>query len=125
MDRWEAQHKFWNSFGVPAYEANSVPDEKDLTYPYITYEAAAGGFGVEIPIQASIWDKNTSWERADILADTIESAIALMLPVAYNSGMYRVWAGNTPFAQSMGDPNNDRIKRKLLSVNFEFMDRQK
>ena len=41
MDRYEAQYAFWSSFGVPAYEQNSVPDLDDLTFPYITFEAAA------------------------------------------------------------------------------------
>ena len=121
MDRWEAQYQFWNSFGVPAYEANSVPDIKNLTYPYITYEAMAGGFDDTLSVTASIWDESTSWQTADELTDTIERAIALMLPVRYDGGMYRVWKG-TPFAQNMGDPDNDKIRRKVLNVNFEFMD---
>jgi hypothetical protein len=121
MDRWEAQYQFWNSFGVTAYEQNSVPDIKYLSYPYITYEAMAGGFDDTLSVTASIWDESTSWQRADELTDTIERAIALMLPVRYDGGMYRVWKG-TPFAQNMGDPDNDKIRRKVLNVNFEFMD---
>lgn len=123
MDRWEAQYQFWNSFNVPAYEENSVPDVKDITYPYITYQAVAGGFGQILPVTASIWDENFSWERVDGIADTIERALALMLPVRYDGGMYRVWAGETAFAQNMGDPNSDKIRRKVINVNFEFMDR--
>lgn len=123
MDRWEAQYQFWNSFGVPAYEENSVPDLKYIEYPYITYQAMSGGFGDTLPVTASIWDENTSWQKADELADTIERAIALMLPVRYDGGMYRVWSQDTAFAQNMGDPDNDKIRRKVLNVNFEFMDR--
>lgn len=122
MDRWEAQYQFWASFGVPAYEETNVPDKKYLTYPYITYQSMVGGFDNILPITASIWDENTSWQRADTLADTIERAIALMLPVRYEGGMYRVWKGDTAFAQNMGDPDNDKIRRKVLNVNFEFMD---
>lgn len=121
MDRWEAQYQFWNSFGVPAYEANSVPDVKNLTYPYITYDAMGGGFDSALAVTASIWDENTSWARVDGITDRLERAIALMLPVGYDGGMYRVWAGE-PFAQNMGDPDNDKIRRKIINVNFEFMD---
>lgn len=122
MDRWEAQYQFWNSFGVPAYEENSVPDKKNVTYPYITYQASAGGFGSILSVTAAVWDENSSWQRVDEITDTIERALALMLPVKYDGGMYRVWADST-FAQNMGDPDNDKIRRKVLNVNFEFMDR--
>lgn len=121
MDRWQALNQFWSSFGVPAYEENSVPDLRDLTFPYITYQATVGGWDEPVAVTASIWDKNTSWANVDELSDTIERAIRLADPVRYDGGMYRVWIGDTPFAQNMGDPDNDRIRRKVLNVNFEFM----
>lgn len=122
MNRWEAIHTFWSSFGVPAYEQNSVPDLKTLTFPYITYEAAVGSWEDIIPLTASIWDKNSSWRRIADLSDNIERFIRLSLPIAYDNGMYRVWIGDTPFSQNMGDPEDDKIKRKILTVNMEFMD---
>ena len=122
MNRWEAIHEFWSSFGVPVYERNNVPDIDDLTFPYITYEAAVGSWEDIIPLTASIWDKSSSWRTAAELSDTIERTIRLSLPIKYDDGMYRVWIGDTPFSQNMGDPEDDSIKRKLLSVNFEFMD---
>ena len=121
MDRWESQYQFWNQFGVPAYEANSVPDRDDLTYPYITYQAAAGGFDDLVSIEASIWDRNPSWLTVDILSDEIEHHIRTANPVRYDGGMYRVYIGDTTFAQNMGDPDDDLIKRKILNVTFEFM----
>lgn len=121
MDRWQALNQFWSSFGVPAYEENSVPDLRDLTFPYITYQATVGGWDEPVTVTASIWDKNSSWANVDELSDTIERAIRLADPVRYDGGMYRVWIGDTPFAQNMGDPDNDRIRRKVLNVNFEFM----
>lgn len=120
MDRWEAQYQFWNQFGVPGYEENTVPDRDDITYPYITYQAAAGGFDESISITASIYDRNSSWLNADKLADQIEHHIRTMLPMAYDDGKMWVYIGNTTFAQNMGDPDDDLIKRKLLSINIEF-----
>lgn len=122
MDRWEAQYNFWSAFGVPAYEENSVPDLDCLTFPYITYKASASGFDEPVTITASIWDRGTSWQRADTLADSIEHNIRTRNPSAYDNGMYRIYIGNTPFAQNMGDPGDDQIKRKLLTVVFEFME---
>lgn len=121
MDKWETIYHFWSSFGVPAYEQNSVPDYRDLTFPYITYEAAASGFEEPVSVAASIWDENSSWVRADALADKIERYIRKMGCPVIDGGRYHVWIGETTFAQNMGDPNNDRIRRKVLNVNFEFM----
>ena len=81
MDRWEAQYQFWNSFGVPAYEANSVPDVKNLTYPYITSEAMAGGFGSILPITASRWNESTSWATVDDITDNVHASAGVVTKV--------------------------------------------
>ena len=36
MTKAAAIYQFWNSFGLTAYEENSVPT--DATFPYITYQ---------------------------------------------------------------------------------------
>lgn len=121
MDRWEAQYNFWSSFDIPAYEVNSVPDLEYVTFPYITYEAAASGFDEPVSVSASIWDRSNSWETADGIADRIERFIRKMGCPKIKGGRYRVYIENAAFAQNMGDPEDDQIKRKLLNVNFEFM----
>ena len=119
MDKWQAQHSFWNSFGVTAYEEHSVPD--DATFPRITYEAATGPFESLIPITASVWTRSTSWKDADTLAEAIEYYIKHMGCPEIKHGRYRVYIGDTTFAQKMDDPEDDQIKRIILNVTFEFM----
>ena len=120
MDRYEAQYKFWASFGVPAYEANSVPDETEVSFPYITYNAIATPFDGDAVVNASIWTRSTSWLAADTLADAIEAALKDGGQVLhYNGGLIWITA-ETPFAQNMGDQDDDRIKRKLLTVALHF-----
>ena len=121
MDRWQAQFDFWSSFGIPAYQEDSVPDRKDLTYPYITYEAVTGCFESVIPVSASIWSRAESWTEADNLSDEIEQYIKRMGCPVIDGGRYRVIIPNGRFSHSMGDPEDDQIKRKLLNVEFEFM----
>jgi hypothetical protein len=119
MDKWQAQHSFWSSFGIPAYEEHSVPE--DATFPRITYEAATSTFENLVSITASIWTRTTSWTQADTLADSVERYIKQMGCPEINGGRYRVFIGQTTFAQRMDDPNDDQIKRILLNVQFEFM----
>ena len=120
MDRWEALYSFWSSFGIPAYEENSVPE--NAAFPYITFEATVGDFENIIPLSASIWDRTTRGTAfIDTKADEIEQFIKNMdvCPVI-KGGRYRVFTRGQ-FAQNMGDPDDKLIKRKLLSVKFEFM----
>ena len=137
MDKWEAQHDFWNSFGVPAYEEHSVPD--DAPFPRITYQASSSVFESPVPITASVWTKSTSWAQADSIADLIElyilnqgrsiqmpkgeGTITVNIPVCkpIDNGYMRIFIGDTTFAQKMDDPNDNQIKRTILNVNFEFM----
>lgn len=120
MDRWESIYNFWSSFGIPAYEENSVPDLQDLTFPYLTYQASSAGFDESASANVSVWTKNTSWAQADALSDSIETALKDGGQVLhYDGGLIWITPG-TPFAQNMGDPSDDRIKRKLLSVQMNF-----
>ena len=119
MDRWEAIFDFWSSFGWAVYEETSVP--KDAVMPYITYEAAVGGFEDILTLSASLWTRNGSWALADEKADEIERSIKNMTVCPkINGGRYRVYTSGE-FARSSGDPDDRLIKRKILTVNFEFM----
>lgn len=119
-DRWEAQYQFWSSFGIAAYEVNSVPEDAEM--PRITYEAAVSPFDTSVPITATIWDRSTEgWAFLDKKADEIEQRIKSMGCPKIDGGRYRVWIGDAKFAQNMGDPDDKLIRRKILNVNFEFM----
>ena len=116
MDKWQALSDFFNGFAT-AYEVGTVPDNAE--FPYITYESRIGSLGDDIQIDASIWDRNTSWATVDGMADRIEKAINIMGCPRIDGGRYRVYKG-TPYAQRMSDPN-DTIRRTVLHINFEFM----
>lgn len=118
IDRWQALYDFWSGFGWAAYEENSVP--KDAEYPYITYEANTAGFENIVSLTASLWTRNGSWEEADRKSDEIENYIKTMGCPRIKDGRYRVFTEGE-FAQSMGDPDDILIKRKLLNIQVEFM----
>lgn len=119
MDKWQAQYAFWSSFGLSAYEENSVPTGEDRpAYPYLTYQAVDAPFDNDAPVTASIWTQGYTWEQADTLANTVMTALKNGGKVqSYSGGMIWFTADNV---QSMGDPENDTIKRKLLSLVAHF-----
>ena len=125
MNRREALHNFWSSFGVEAYEQNQVPmdskGEPQVSFPYITYESKVAGWDEPLTLSVTIWDDTGNRRRLDRISRTIEDFIRPELNVSYDRGMYRIWIGNTPFSQDDGDPD-PKILKTILTINIEFMD---
>ncbi len=118
-DRKEMLYDFWSSFGLPAYEENSVPE--DATYPRITYEASEGGFDAVLSLSASIWDRtNRGTAFIDAKADEIEEYIKNMGCPKIKGGRFRAFTDGI-YCQTMNDPEDRLLKRNVLTVYFEFM----
>lgn len=121
MDSYEAQFGFWSSFGVPAYEENSVPTGDGYpNYPYITYEAVSGGFNADIFVNGYIWTRSPSWVAADKLADQIKAELkngGKLVP--YDGGAIWITAEDD-FAHNMNDITDNMIKRKVINVVLHF-----
>ena len=119
MTKAAAIYKFWNSFGLTAYEENSVPD--DAAFPYITYQIATGSFEREIPLSASIWYRSESWTAINAKAEEISHTISRGGKIIPCDGGAIWLKRGQPFAQSMGDESDNLIKRKYLNITAEFM----
>ena len=119
MTKTEALHSFFAQFSIPAYEENAVPDK--TAYPYITYYVATDSFGGEIALTASLWYRSTSWLAANEKAEEISSIIgAGGIMEAYDGGAIWIKRGE-PFAQNMGDQNDDMIRRKIINLSVEYL----
>ena len=119
MTKASAIYQFWNSFGLTAYEENSVPDDAD--FPYITYQLVTDSFGREIPLTASLWYRSESWTDINAKTEEISQKISRggkIIP--FDGGAIWLKRGQ-PFAQNMGDESDDLIKRKYLNVTAEFI----
>ena len=119
MTKAAAIYQFWNSFGLNAYEENSVPDE--AAFPYITYQLVTDSFDREIPITASLWYRSESWTAINAKAEEISQKISRGGKIiSCDDGAIWLKRGQ-PFAQSMGDESDDLIKRKYLNITAAFM----
>lgn len=114
-------HSFWSSFGLPAFEENAVPTGDNApTFPYITYQLVTDGFLHEVAMSASVWYRSTSWVDANAKAEEISREIGYGGKVLPCDGG-RVWIKRGhPFAQSMGDENDNLIKRKYINISANF-----
>ena len=119
MTKAAAIYQFWNSFGLTAYEENSVPDDAD--FPYITYQFVTDSFDREIPLTVSIWYRSESWTGINAKTEEISQKIGRGGKVIPCEGGVIWLKRGQPFAQSMGDESDNLIKRKYLNITAEFM----
>ena len=119
MTKAAAIYQFWNSFGLTAYEENTVPD--GASFPYITYQLVTDSFDREIPLTSSIWYRSESWAGINAKTEEISQKISRGGKIIPCDGGAIWLKRGQPFAQSMGDESDDLIKRKYLNITAEFM----
>ena len=119
MTKAAAIHQFWNSFGLTAYEENSVPD--DAAFPYITYQLATDSFDREVPTTTFLWYRSESWTGINTKTEEISQRISRGGKIISCDGGAIWLKRGQPFAQSMVDESDDLIKRKYLNITAEFM----
>ena len=103
MDNYQALQSFWESFGVDAYDEQTVFDEGNLpAFPHITYEAASGGYLNSTILAANLWHRTTSWGWLDT------GYLWIKLPET------------TPF-DSPEDSGDDAILRIRMNIEVDFL----
>ena len=112
-------YQFWSSFGLTAYEENTVSD--DAKFPYITYQLVTDSFDREIPLTASLWYRSESWTAINAKTEEISQKISRGGKIIPCDGGAIWLKRGQPFAQSMGDESDNLIKRKYLNIIAEFM----
>ena len=122
MDKAQAIHNFWSSFGLTAIDESSAYDETlELPSNYITYEVQTSNFGDSVAMTASLWYQSTSWSAISQKADQIARYIGWggkILPI--DNGYIWIKLG-TPFAQRMNDTQDDTIRRIYLNILVDFL----
>lgn len=124
MDSWQAQNVFWNSFGVPAFDENTVTTEEqaeEIGYPQITYQALDGIIDQIAFPNISLWDYSETWATVSRLSDEIKAALRNGHLVKTDDGYY--WFKlplTTPFAQREVTEDS-AIKRIILTVEVESL----
>lgn len=122
MNKEQALHSFWSSFGILAFEENTVPTGDDAPeFPYITYTFAASEMGQNVLLNSSLWYRSESWvsinEKAEEVFDRIGKGGFL---VRFDEGAIWLKKGS-PFVQNMGDETDNLIKRKLFNISAEYL----
>lgn len=123
MDKAQAIHKFWSSFGIPAYDSATVPTGSDAPmFPYITYDVQTDSMDNVLPMSGSIWYRSTSWEQITHKTEDVARTIGSRGYYIDTLDNGYVWiTKGTPFAQRMSDPDDDMIRRMYINISVEFL----
>lgn len=130
MNKQQAYNSFWSGFGVLAFEENAMPSDDIINemikagvvaskYPYITYQVIVDDLDHPVFPTASIYDKSSSWERADVLSNLISNRIQTMNTIRLDNGRMFITKG-TPFSQHMREEGDSSIRRIVLNLGIEF-----
>jgi hypothetical protein len=119
MDKASAIDHFWNGFGIPAYDENTVPDNAPM--PRITYNVITDSLGNTVNLSASIWYQGRSWKDVTLKAEEIEKYIGEHGGIVMNLDNGKLWmVKGSPFSQRMSD-NDSSIRRIYLNIQAEFL----
>lgn len=120
MDKAQALHKFWSSFGLPAYDQLTVPDGAQM--PYITYVGVTDKIGTPVALTGSLWYRSTGWADITQKADEISEYVNKYghATEKFDNG-YIYITGGVPFAQRMSDDTDDMIRRIYINIMAEYL----
>lgn len=118
MDKVQAIDNFWNSFGLPAYDENSIPN--DVEMPYITYTVATDSLDNVVPLSGNIWYRERTWKNITLKSEEIAKKVGEygFYSAKLNNGYVWITKGS-PFAQRM--PDVDPVKRIYINLQAEFL----
>lgn len=116
MTKSKALTNFFNSFGIPAYPSQRVPD--DVEFPYMTYEQGIGFNGMETNPRVVLWYFGTSELEINKKAEEIMKAIGECEPIRSDDGTMYVYF-NEPW-QALNDEADKNILGRYTNLKIIF-----
>lgn len=120
MTKEAAIQSFFESFGLVAYPAVSVPTGSDAPeFPYITYSVPTDSDLARVLATASLWYRTMNWTQINSKVRQISQEVGDKVVLECDGGAIII-RKSTPFAQPLGDDSDNMIKRKILTFEFLF-----
>ena len=107
-----ALYSYWNSFDIPAYPENNVPD--DVQLPYITYELARSDWKGQSLTHVRVWYRDTSYVPITNKVNEIAESIGEGKILPTSSGFVALFK-DTNFCQFQ--PTGD-VDLKIAYLSF-------
>ena len=116
-----ALHGWMAGFDIPAYAATATPSS--AVFPYLTYELVEGSWDSgEVNVPVNLWYRTDSEEEPNAKVREIEARLHRGgETVACDGGMLWLKKGS-PWAQAVRvEGEDDKIKRRYVNVNVEYL----
>lgn len=112
----KALYQFFSSFGIPAYDSETVPDDAKL--PYITYTPEDSDWRETVSVSASVWYFGTDLAALFQKVDEIKNKVGEGYRVPTEDGCLWINKDN-PFAQRQPtDDDNVKVVYLLFSIHM-------
>lgn len=120
MTKAAAIHKFFSSFGIPAYTTSNVPD--DVVFPWLTYELITSAWDEgEVGITVNLWYRTEQEKEPNAKAEEISKKLGLGgYTIHCDDGIIWLKRGS-PFCQNLRDETDSAIKRRYINISAEYM----
>lgn len=121
MNKYQAIYQWFNSFGIPFYVDTNVPNEKEITYPYGTYQNITDTWAKSVSITVRLYYRSTSEVEINKMADKIGASLKDGgQRILCDDGMMWLTTG-TPFCQAILDDTDTTIKSRYININVEYL----
>ena len=71
MNKFQAIHKWFNDLGIPFYVDTNVPDMKEISYPYGTYQNAIGNWTDRVSNTVRLYYRTTSEKEINAMVQKL------------------------------------------------------
>ncbi|MEG2229941.1 MAG: hypothetical protein RRY22_04115 [Bacilli bacterium] len=112
----KALFKYWNSFTIPAYVENNVPEEARL--PYITYTLGKNDYLSSGLMQVRVWYKTQSFKPINAKVDEILAGIDNGVILHLKTGYINIYKGTPEVQFQPSDDQSIKIAYINLEVNY-------
>lgn len=110
-----ALSNFWNSFSIPAYVEDIVPD--NATFPYITYTVAEPDWNESANIQARVWYQDRSLVSINAKVTEIKQAIGEGKSIKTETGFITIYR-DVNFSQHQPYDDIGKSNIKVIYLNM-------
>lgn len=122
MTKLQALNSFLSSFGLDAYEENSIyAADTALPLPYLTYNVQLDNYrGGARPLVVTAWYRTTTPKPLEDIETAIAQRVGIQGTVIPCEDGYILIKRGTPFAQFLDVPADKFVKRVIINLSVEY-----
>ncbi len=119
MNKYQAIYKWFNDLGIPFYVDTNVPDMKEISYPYGTYQNVIGNWADHVSITVRLYYRTTSEKEINAMVQKLTDKLKENNQVICDDGMLWVNPG-APYCQAVSDEEDDTIRSRYINLLVDY-----